>query len=353
MTLSFMSGYRKNASKMKGVVDEDIPPRYGFSSGNYAINRITSGNFREAGYLEQGRIGMLSGPSGAGKSYLVANAMREAQAAGAFVLALDSENALDKEFVTKIGVNVDPDVYQYYGVKLINQVTDLISTFVAGYIAEYESNPVEAPRVLIVIDSLDMLMTNSEYENFLKGVTKGDQGAKNKGIKAMLKTFVHAIKEYNITILCTAQCYKNQDPLNGEGSYIVSDAFRFAMSTILFLKKLKLKEGTEITGIRMMTEGFKTRFTQPFQKVAVEVPYSTGMDVCNGLAGLMLAAGILVKRGSRLQIVDDDRTWYERDIGQYAERLIGLAEERVSGMSIVVSSDDIEYDEDDVVYEQE
>lgn len=291
--MDFLKDFKKDMEK--GGIEEGSsgPPTYYYSSGNYLLDKLMSGNF-DKGIAAQGRVTGLAGPSGAGKSFIACNVMREAQKKGAFLLVIDSENALDDEFVTKIGVDVD-DGYLYYDPVTVPQVTKIVSSF----ITKYKKADAE-DEVLIVIDSLDMLLTETEQGHFEKGDTKGDQGQRNKQLKAMLRTFVQSIKRTNISMVVTAQVYKNQDVKNGEGVWIVSDAVKYSLSQICLLQKLKLKDKTTniAEGIRMKVEGYKTRFTQPFQTAEIEVPYETGMDPYNGLVEVAKNLGVLRNAGA-------------------------------------------------------
>lgn len=298
MSLDFLKGFRADLKKAGIEEGSSQPPRYWYSSGNYVMNKTLSGSFLQA--IPQGRVTGLVGPSGAGKSFVLCNLIREAQKQGAMVVVLDSENALDDDFVTKIGVNVT-EGYMYIPVITIPQVESVVSKFLKGYKEEHGKDE-NAPHVFIAIDSLNMLMTETEEENFNKGVSKGDQGQQNKQLKAMLKRFVQSIKGYNITMVVTGHVYKNQDVLNGEGVWMVADAIKFSLSQIAMLTKLKLREGkgTErhVTGIQLKVEGYKTRFTRPFQTVTIEVPYETGMDPYNGLLDVAIELGIVTQSGS-------------------------------------------------------
>lgn len=294
--MKFLNDFKKDLDKIGLEEGASAPPAYWYSTGNHVLNKIISGSFMNG--VPQGRIMALVGPSGAGKSFVLCNILREAQQRGAYIVVLDSENALDDDFVAKIGVDTENN-YTYIGVTTIPEASKVVSSFISGYKKEYGDDP-EAPEVVIAIDSLDMLITETEEENFSKGVTKGDQGQKNKQLKAMLRQFVQATKNKNISMVVTDQVYKNQDVMNGEGVWMVKDAVKFSLSQIIMLTKLKLRgEGREIDGIRMKCEGYKTRFTKPFQTVTIEVPYEQGMDPYNGL--LKVAAddlGVVEKKGS-------------------------------------------------------
>lgn len=322
--MDFLQNVTKDLEKAGINVGASEPPRYWFSTGNYVLNKIVSGSFLHG--IPQGRITAFTGPSGAGKSFLVSNAMREAQKQNAYIVVLDSENALDDDFVSKIGV--DPtNNYTYIPVDTISQAKKVASTVITGYKKEYGDDQ-DAPKLLIVIDSLDMLMTETESEHFEKGVSKGDQGQRNKQLKAMLRELVQAVKRPNISMIVTAQVYKNQDVLNGEGVWIVSDAIKYSLSQIVLLSKLKLKDtgSREVMGIRMKCEGYKTRFTKPFQNVTIEVPYDTGMDPYNGLLDVAKEMGIITQKGSRYSLTGDDNSWYSKDFHKYAADVLAKCE---------------------------
>ncbi len=322
--MDFFKTVTKDLEKSGIQVGSSEPPRYWFSTGNYVLNRIISGDFSKG--IPQGRITAFTGPSGSGKSFLVGNAVREAQKDGAFVCVLDSENALDDDFMKGIGVDVENDYY-YVSVDTIPQTKQVVSQVIKGFKKEHGVGS-DAPKLLIVIDSLDMLMTETEEDNFDKGVTKGDQGQRNKQLKAMLREFVQAIKRPNINMIVTAQVYKNQDVRNGEGVWIVSDAIKFSLSQVVLLTKLKMRDKTTriVHGIFMKVEGYKTRFSKPFQTATIDVPYETGMDPYSGFLEVAVELGLVNKKGGWHNVVGSDEKWYAKDFGQYAEPLLKEAE---------------------------
>ena len=322
--MDFLKDVTKDLEKSGFNVGASEPPRYWFHSGNYVLNKIISGSFFQG--IPQGRLLCYTGPSGAGKSFLAANAMREAQKRGAHIIVLDSENALDDDFVGKIGVDTTEN-YTYVPVDTIPQAKKVVSAFIKAYKKEYGDHP-DGPKILFVLDSLDMLMTETEQEHFEKGVTKGDQGQRNKQLKAMLRELVQAVKRPNISMIVTAQVYKNQDVLNGEGLWIVSDAIKFSLSQIIMLTKLKLREtgSRDVEGIRMKCEGYKTRFTKPFQTVTIEVPYDSGMDPFNGLLDVAKEMGLVTQKGSRYVITGEDESWYAKDFGPRAADVLAKCE---------------------------
>jgi recombination protein RecA len=314
--LKFRKEFEKDMEKAGIDLGDSDPPRYWFSTGNYALNKTISGSFFRG--IPQGRVVCFAGPSGSGKTFTLCNCMREAQKEDIFVVVGDSEHALDNSFVSKIGVDVGEDSYLYGELDTIPQMQKYISSFLKSYEKEYGIGNPDAPKVLIVVDSLDMLMTETEEENFDRGVLKGDQGQRSKQIKSVLRQFVHAIKHQNVSIVVTHQVYRNQDITNGEGVWIVNEAVKYSLSQITLLTKLKLKGDVagEVRGIRMKCEGYKTRFTQPFQTVTIEVPYETGMDPFNGLMDAAEALGVLTKKGAWYYF--GEKNFQSKDFGSVA-----------------------------------
>ena len=293
--LGFLKDFNKSLAKMSSVTTTFSPPTHWYNVGNFAINRILSGSYRRG--IPQGRISILAGPSGAGKSFLLCNIIREAQKDGAYVLVVDSENALDQEFMSKLGIDTSEDALSYVGVTIMQDVTKVLSEFLGSYEKEYGRDNPDAPKILIVIDSLDMLLTESEDEKFERGDQKGDQGQRAKILKHLMRTLVVKTSRLNCTTVATHQVYP-ADPLLGEGSWALNNGVRYCASQIALITKLRLKEETEIVGIRMRVETFKSRFAKLGSKVEVEVPYSKGMDPLSGVIDLLIADGVVTQGGA-------------------------------------------------------
>jgi len=193
------------------------------------------------------------------------------------------------------------------------------------------------------------LMTETEADHYKKGVTKGDQGQRNKQQKAMLREFVQAVKRPNISMIVTSQVYRNQDITNGEGTWVVSDAVKYSLSQIVLLTRLKLrvKETRETLGIKMTTEGYKTRFTKPYQSVQIHVPYETGMDPYNGLLEVAVEMGIVTQKGSRFSMPSDDKSWYSKEFDKRQEDVLVQCEaKREKFLEALVDEDEIDFGDD-------
>ena len=332
--MKFLKEFEKAIAGEEGISSSAEPPRYWFSTGNYALNKIISGSFYKG--LPQGRATGFVGGSGTGKSYMIGNMVKEAQKQGAFCLVIDSEHALDNDYMANVGANpFDAGSYLYKEVRTYSNVIKVFSSFMDGYTGEYKSSDPDARKVFIALDSLDMLSTESELKDFEKGEISSDQGLRAKTGKAMLRQFIQAIKHYNVTFVVTGSVYqaKQADVLAGlaENGVIINSAIQYALSQIVLFKKFKLKEEKEkedeIVGIRMVATAPKTRFTRPFQKVEIEVPYETGIDPYSGLSKAMVALGVLNKNKGWYSIPETDIKFQESKFINYADELLKTAEE--------------------------
>lgn len=325
--LSFLKDFRKEVGKLENVTLTAKPPQFWHSVGNFAINRIISGSYTRG--IPQGRVTAFVGPSDSGKSYILTNTMACAQQRdGAFILAIDSENALDYNYLHRVGVDTSEDRFQPVGVVTVQDVVKVVSEFIDGYIKAYGKYNPDAPKVLVCIDSLSMLLTETENEHFESGQQKGDQGQQAKQIKHFLKTMTSRMKMTNMSLACTAHVYA-ADPLKGEGMYSVTPALRYACSQIVLITKLKLKDEEvnkltkekDVLGIRLKAETFKSRFSKIGSKAEVEVPYDKGMSPYSGLLLRFMEDEIVTSPTAGWYLIS-----YDKEDGTKVERKFRKAE---------------------------
>ena len=76
--------------------------------------------------------------------------MKAAQEQGIFVVLVDSENALDEDWLQRLDVDTSESKLLKLNMSMIDDVAKTVSTFMTDYKAMEE----EDPKVLFVIDSL-------------------------------------------------------------------------------------------------------------------------------------------------------------------------------------------------------
>ena len=304
-----VSKFRKEITKsIEGLSIGFNDPTDWVSTGNFALNYLISGFFDRG--IPLGKVTVFAGESGAGKSYICSgNIIKNAQEQGIYVVLVDSENALDEAWLKALGVDTSQDKLLKLSMSMIDDVAKTISTFMQDYKALAEG---ERPKVMFVIDSLGMLLTPTDVNQFEAGEMKGDLGRKPKALTALVRNCVNMFGNYNVGLVCTNHTYASQDMFDPDDKISGGQGFIYASSIVVAMKKLKLKEDedgnkvSEVNGIRASCKIMKTRYSKPFEGVQVKIPYTTGMSPYSGLTDLAEKKGILKKDGNRLAFTMQD-----------------------------------------------
>ena len=308
MAKSFdVSKFRKDLTKsISGMSSGFNDPTDWISTGSYALNYLISGDFHKG--VPLGKVTVFAGESGAGKSYFCSgNIVKHAQDQGIFVVLIDSENALDESWLQALDVDTSEEKLLKLNMSMIDDVAKTVSTFVADYKAMAEE---DRPKVLFVVDSLGMLLTPTDVDQFSKGDMKGDMGRKPKQLTALVRNTVNMIGSLNVGLVCTNHTYASQDMFDPDDKISGGQGFVYASSIVVAMKKMKLKEDeagnkiSEVRGIRAGCKVMKTRYAKPFEGVQVKIPYETGMNPYSGLIELFEKKGLLEKQGNRLKYID-------------------------------------------------
>jgi RecA/RadA recombinase len=304
-----VSKFRKEITKsIDGLSIGFNDPTDWISTGNYALNYLISGDFHKG--IPLGKVTVFAGDSGAGKSYICSgNIVKHAQEQGIFVVLVDSENALDEQWLKDLGVDTHESKLLKLSMAMIDDVAKTISTFMSDYKALPDG---ERPKVMFVIDSLGMLLTPTDVNQFEAGEMKGDLGRKPKALTALVRNCVNMFGSYNVGMVCTNHTYASQDMFDPDDKISGGQGFIYASSIVVAMKKLKLKEDedgnkvSEVNGIRAACKIMKTRYAKPFEGVQVKIPYTTGMSPYSGMTDLAEKKGLLKKEGNSLVFVTSD-----------------------------------------------
>jgi RecA/RadA recombinase len=310
MTRPFdVSKFRKSITKsIEGISVGFNDPTDWISTGSYALNYLISGDFHKG--IPLGKVTVFAGESGSGKSFLCSgNLVRNAQEQGIYPILIDTENALDEKWLHALGVDTSEDKLLKLNMAMIDDVAKLISEFVK----EYKVMAVEErPKVLFVLDSIGMLLTPTDVNQFESGDLKGDLGRKPKALTALVRNCVNMFGDLNIGLVATNHTYASQDMFDPDDKISGGQGFIYASSIVVAMKKLKLKEDedgnkiSEVRGIRSACKIMKTRYSKPFESVQIKIPYDTGLTPTSGLVDLFEGKGLLQKDGNSLKFVDAD-----------------------------------------------
>jgi len=299
--------FRKEITKsIDGLSIGFNDPTDWISTGNYALNYLISGDFKKG--IPLGKVTVFAGESGAGKSYICSgNIIKHAQEQGIFVVLVDSENALDEDWLKALGVDTDERKLLKLSMAMIDDVAKTIATFMGDYKALSAD---DRPKVLFVIDSLGMLLTPTDVNQFDSGDLKGDMGRKPKALTALVRNCVNMFGSYNVGLVATNHSYASQDPYNPDQVVSGGQGFVYASSIVVAMKKLKLKEDEEgnkvsdVRGIRAGCKIMKTRYAKPFEDIELRIPWDKGMDPYSGFFDLLEKKKMVNREGNRYLYVD-------------------------------------------------
>jgi recombination protein RecA len=306
-----VSKFRKSITKsIDGISVGFNDPDTWISTGNYTLNYLISGDFNKG--IPMGKVTVFAGESGAGKSFICSgNLVRHAQQQGIYPILIDTENALDEDWLKALGVETGEDKLLKLNMAMIDDVAKVISDFVK----EYKTLPEDQrPKVLFIIDSLGMLLTPTDVNQFEAGEMKGDLGRKPKALTALVRNCVNMFGTLNIGLVATNHTYASQDMFDPDDKISGGQGFIYASSIVVAMKKLKLKEDedgnkiSEVKGIRAACKIMKTRYSKPFESVQVKIPYETGMSPYSGLTDMLENKGLLQKEGNSLKYTLGDGT---------------------------------------------
>jgi len=347
-----ISKFRKSITKsIEGLGVGFNDPTDWISTGNYALNYLISGDFFKG--VPLGKVTVFAGESGAGKSYICSgNIIKNAQEQGIFVVLVDSENALDEQWLKDLGVDTGEDKLLKLNMAMIDDVAKTISEFMKEY---KTMDPVERPKVMFVIDSLGMLLTPTDVNQFEAGEMKGDMGRKPKALTSLVRNCVNMIGSYNVGLVCTNHTYASQDMFDPDDKISGGQGFVYASSIVVAMKKLKLKldedgnKVTDVLGIRAACKIMKTRYAKPFETVQIQIPYSTGMSPTSGLVDMFEKMNVLSKVGNKLAytsketgeiIAEFRKNWTEDKLQMIMKEWDAKAAESLTTTEIIEESEE-------------
>ncbi len=342
-----ISKFRKNLTKnITGISTGFNDPDIWVSTGSYGLNYLISGDFYRG--IPMGKVTVFAGESGAGKSYIVSgNIAKAAQEQGIFVVMIDTENALDEKWLKNLGVDTGEDKMLRISASMIDEVAKIVHDFVTEYKANYLDLPrADRPRILFIVDSIGMLLTPTEVNQFQAGDMKGDMGRKAKQLKAFVSNCVNMFGDLNIGMCVTNHTYASQDMFDPDDKISGGSGFMFASSIIVAMKKYKLKEDedgtktTEVKGIRSTCKVVKTRYAKPFESIKINIPWESGMNPISGLFDLFEKCGALVKEGNRYKYTSkrtgDEMKFFRKEWNDFEKMKVIMDEFTSDDFKVVI-----------------
>lgn len=289
------------------------------STGSFALNRIIGGSYKRG--LPRGRIVALAGSSGVGKSFIAGNCIREAQKAGFTCVVFDSENAIDKDFLERIGVDVSDVIH--VPVITINEVK-IKATQMMREFTEMDPNA----KLFFVIDSIGALLTENEFNKQIEErSTAMDMGLRAKQLRVLAKILTAEIARTKSIMVVTNHTYE-QAAANPQAAPTIKmgggEGFIYATSAILYLRKsIEKEEGKnlstgrtekQVKGVILKAHTEKTRFVPQGAKGEVYVSFERGVNKWYGMLGDAIEFGIIKIETQGWYTLPDGRKIRKKDL---------------------------------------
>lgn len=238
------------------------------------------------GGFPRGRIIEIYGPESSGKTTVALHAIAEVQKAGGQAAFIDAEHALDPQYASKLGVNID---------ELLLSQPDTGEQGLEIAEALVRSGAVD----IVVIDSVAALVPKAEIE--------GDMGDSHVGLQARLmsqalRKLSGAISKSKTIAIFINQLREKVGVMFGNPETTPGGrALKFYSTVRLDVRRIEsIKMGNDVVGNRTRIKVVKNKVAPPFKQAEVDIMYGEGIS----------KEGSLIDIGTEHGIVDKSGAWY-------------------------------------------
>ena len=279
-------------------------------TGCCMLNALLSGRLVDGGFPE-GRMTVMAAPSSVGKSYIGLQAAALAQKKGKRILIFDSENAIDREFATNLGLDVTK--VKYFPVKSIEQCKNSMYQFL-----DFVDKAGMKGQFFILVDSLGGMMSEMDYKRLEKESDSADMGTLAKAMKAFIKMMPIMSARTKTTIVCTNHIFDNPGQMfpSLEKNMSGGKSVKYFSSTVIQLSAVQVKEGDAdrktgdeaaigskgMTGIAIRGLSIKNRVVKPYMEGSMYISWQKGLRKYYGLLELAQEFDLIYNKAGRLYI---------------------------------------------------
>ena len=277
-------GDGKGAAEYGGTID----------SGSYMLNAVLSGSI--FGGIPNNKITAFAGESATGKTFFVLGVAKQflQDNPDGGIVYYDTEAAVTKQMMEERGVDTtrviisQPDTIQKF------------RTHAMKTIDMYEKSP-DRPPMLFILDSLGLLSTEKEVADTTEGKDVRDM-TKSQLIKGAFRVLTLKLAKIGVPMIVTNHVYEVIGSYMPQKEMGGGSGLKYAASTIAYLSKKKVRDGTEITGIIIKAKMFKSRLAKENAQAEVLLSYTGGLDRHYGLLEFGEKHGIFKKSGNRYEM---------------------------------------------------
>ena len=296
-------------------------------TGCCMLNALLSGRIVGGGFPE-GRMTVLAAPSSVGKSYIGLQAAALAQKKGKRILIFDSENAIDREFATNLGLDVTK--VKYFPVKSIEQCKNSMYAFL-----NFVDQQGMKGQFFILVDSLGGMMSEMDFKRLEDESSSADMGTLAKSMKQFIKMMTNMSARTKTTIVCTNHIFDNPGQMfpSLEKNMSGGKSVKYFSSTVLQLSAVQVKEGDAdrktgdeaaigskgMTGIAIRGLSIKNRVVKPYMEGSMYISWQKGLRKYYGLLELAQEFDLIYNKAGKLYIRATEEGAEDKYIGTKQE----------------------------------
>ena len=236
------------------------------------------------GGIPRGRVTEIYGPESSGKTTICLHVIAEAQRLGGTCAFIDVEHALDPDYASKIGVNVD-DLY-------ISQ-------------PDTGEQALEIAEALVRSGAIDVVVVDSVAALVPRAEIEGDMGDSHMGLQARLmsqalRKLSGAIKQSNTSMIFTNQLRQKIGVMFGNPETTTGGmALKFYASVRLDVRRIQsLKHQGAVIGNRTRVTVKKNKVAPPFRQAEFDIMYNEGISRAGDVLDLAVEHDVVTKRGA-------------------------------------------------------
>ena len=318
------------------------------NTGSYSFNALLSGSM--FGGIPNNKITALAGESATGKTYFALGICDKflRDNPNANVLYFDTESAVTSGMIEERGI--DPNRVGIFPVATVEEFRHQAIKIVDAYteLAKDQKNP-----IIIVLDSLGQLSTVKEMTDTAEGKGTRDM-TRAQVIKATFRVLTLKLGAAGIPLILTNHTYDVIGSMFPQKEMSGGSGLKYAASTIVYLSKKKVKEGTDVIGNIIHCKLFKSRLTKENSMVDVMLNYDHGLNPYYGLVDIALKYEIFKKVSTRIELPNGTKV-YEKTINNDPEKYFteDIMEKLEEAVEKEFKYGNISVDEEEIIEELE
>ena len=285
----------------EGVTAADVSTF--IDTGSYAFNALLSASVY--GGLPGNRITAIAGEAMTGKTFfalgICKNFLDTNKEAG--VVYFESENAVSRELIEKRGL--DSKRVVVVPVATVQEFRAQAIKIVDKYLEQDES---KRKPLMFVLDSLGMLSTTKEMTDTAEGKETRDM-TRSQIVKSTFRVLTLKLGKANVPMIMTNHTYDVIGSMFPQKEMGGGSGLKYAASSIIYLSKKKVKDGTEVVGNIIHCKNYKSRITKENAMIDVMLTYDKGLDKYYGLLELAEEIDLFKKVSTRYEMPDGSKVF--------------------------------------------